>query len=547
MSHTNVAAYLPDLAESLPDGLAVAVAKGNTYQELTFKELNARCDKIAHGLRSVGFEKGMRTVLMVTPSPEFYALTFALFKLQVVPVLVDPGMGIKNLKKCLAEAQPDAFIGVTKAHVARVVLGWAKDTTKILVTVGTRLFWGGHSLAKLEANAPDEPFPMPTTEASEMAGVLFTSGSTGVPKGVVYEYGTFAAQVDMLKKEYGIAPGERDLSTFPLFALFGPALGMASIVPDMDASKPGKADPAKLVKAVQDYKCTNVFANPALVNKLGRYAETSGAKMPSVERVISAGAPAVPASLKRFAKLLNDGVEIFTPYGATESLPIASVGSSTVLNETFAMTEQGKGVCVGYPVEGMEVAIIGISEEAIPTWSDDLKLPKGEIGEIVVKGPVVTKKYWAREESTRLAKIQDGDAVRHRMGDIGYIDDTGRLWMCGRKSHRVVLENGPMFTVPCEAIFNQHPLVFRSALVGIQRGAKTVPVICIEREKHPGVDTKPPSDEVLKKELLALGGEYELTKGIEHVLFHPSFPVDVRHNAKIFREKLTVWAQEKLG
>ena len=538
----NVAAWLPEMARTQPDALAVAVARRRGWSKLTCAELNRACDRIAHGLESIGITQGTRTVLMVKPSPEFFALTFALFKVGAVPVLVDPGMGIANLGQCLAEAEPEAFIGITKAHVARKLLGWGRDTVRIQVTVGPRLFWRGSTLAGLERGAPGRPYAMKETAPEQTAAILFTSGSTGVPKGAVYSHSIFANQVRLLRDTYGIEPGEVDLSTFPLFALFGPALGMASVVPLMDASKPASADPARLVDAIQTWGCTNMFASPALVNKLGRYGERRGLKLSTLRRVISAGAPASTPVLKRFVPLLPPGVQVFTPYGATESLPVANVGSATILGETGAKTDEGAGVCVGEPVDSMEVAIIGIDDAPIATWSDDLRLPQGEIGEITVRGPVVTRRYYNRDRSTQLAKIADGDRIWHRMGDVGYLDGQGRLWMCGRKAHRVELDDGErLFTVPCEAVFNARPGVLRTALVGVTHAGQTVPVICVELEEGA-------LREAVLHDLRETAQRFEHTRGLSTFLIHDGgFPVDVRHNAKIFREKLAVWAAKEVG
>jgi acyl-CoA synthetase (AMP-forming)/AMP-acid ligase II len=529
------------MAAQQPDALSVAVAvKGGGYIRLTTRELNAMCDRAAHALIGVGITKGMRTILMVTPSTEFFVITFALFKIGAIPVMVDPGMGIKNLGKCLRETEPEAFVGISKAHVARLLLRWARRTLRVHVTVGPKPFWGGHRYDRILSAAPSTPFEVDPSAPEQLAAILFTSGSTGVPKGVLYTHAMFSAQVDSLRTAFGIQPGEVDLSTFPLFALFGPALGMASIVPEMDASRPGRSDPRKLVQAIHDFECTNMFASPALVNLIGRYAEQHSVQMPSLRRVISAGAPASVPSLERLARHLDRQAEILTPYGATESLPTTSISSAEILNETRQQTDQGAGVCVGLPVQGMDVAVIGITEEVIDGWSEDLQVPVGTIGEIVVKGPVVSSGYFKREESTRLAKINCADGTfHHRMGDVGYLDPKGRVWICGRMSQRVELESETLFTIPCEAIFNTHEAVFRTALVGVERNGKTYPQLCVELEEG-----RQPSDQ-LTQELLALGRAHPHTRPIQKLHYHPSFPVDVRHNAKIFREKLSVWAQNR--
>lgn len=509
-----------------------------SYTHLTFRQLDDESDRIAAGLIDYGITRGMRTVLMVTPSLDFFALTFALFKIGAVPVLVDPGMGVKNLGKCLGEAQPEAFIGIPKAHVARLLFRWSRNTLKHLITVGSNPFWGGQTLDTIREQVPkDHDFKMADTQSEEVAAILFTSGSTGIPKGVVYTHGIFDDQVRKLKAVYDIQPGETDLPTFPLFALFAPALGMTAIIPDMDFTRPAEVDPRKIAEAIEDFGVTQMFGSPALINRISRYGVKNGFHFPTLKRVISAGAPVPPVVLERFSKLIPDETQIFTPYGATESLPVASIGSHEILRSTTEQTNSGAGVCVGHPVDGINLKIIRITDNPIAEWTDDLELPAGEIGEITVQGTNVTREYYNREESTKLAKIADptNDSFYHRMGDVGYRDEKGRVWMCGRKTHRVITETGTLFTIPCEGIFNTHPKVFRTALVGVNKQ----PVLCVELEPNAQAEDKAK----IQKELLKIGEQHEITKGIKRIHFHPAFPVDIRHNAKIFREKLAVWAQ----
>jgi len=543
----NIASHLPTMARRQPHTLAVVFPCGRDagdrvrYTHLTYRQLDEESNRIARGLAAVGVERGIRTVLMVKPSLEFFSLTFALFKVGAVPVLVDPGMGVKNLGQCLAEAAPTAFIGVPKAHVARKLFGWAKESTKILITVGRRLGWGGRTLDDVRSlGGAGEA--LADTHADETAAILFTSGSTGVPKGAVYTHGIFAAQVESIRTVYGIEPGEIDLPTFPLFALFAPALGMTAIIPDMDPTRPAQADPRKLIEAIEDFGVTSMFGSPALIDRLGRYGAEHGVRLESLRRAISAGAPVAPIVLERFAKMLREGAEVYTPYGATEALPVCSIGSGEILADTRRVTERGGGVCVGHPVPGMDVKIIRTSDEPLPEWDPSLVLPDEETGEIVVRGPVVSEEYFHRPESNALAKMRDtvtGEIV-HRMGDLGYRDASGRVWFCGRKTHRITSGDETLFTVPCEAIFNTHPHVFRSALVGVEKNGAAEPVLCVELEHDARVDRKR-----LRDELLSRAQEHEHTRSIRRILFHPSFPVDIRHNAKIFREKLAVWATER--
>ena len=549
----NIAAVLPQVAQERPYAPAIIFPHGRdaggnvAYTHYTYRQLDELSDAIAAGLEIVGAGRGVRTVLMVTPSLEFFALAFGLFKAGAVPVIVDPGIGLKSLKVCLAEAEPEAFIGIPAAHAARLALGWGRGTIKTPITVGRRLFWGGSTLEDVKAKgrahiaacaAAGTPWSMAATRSEETAAVLFTSGSTGVPKGVVYRHGVFLAQVERIKTMYDIQPGEVDLPTFPLFALFDPAFGMTTIWPDMDPRNPAGVDPTKLIEAIEDFGVTNMFGSPALLNTLSRYGAEHGIRLPTLKRVITAGAPVSATVMQRTLDMLGEGGRIHTPYGATECLPVSSIDSHQVLGETRHATDDGKGVCVGRPHDRALVRIIRITDDPIADWSDDLMVPDGEIGEIVVKGPMVTWSYYNRAESTAAAKIQDGDDVRHRMGDVGYFDSDGRLWFCGRKGHRVETADGPLFTMPCEGPFNAHPAVFRTALVGVGEPGKLRPVLCVELES----DSADRWDAV-KAALADIAKQRPQTQGIQTFLRHSGFPVDIRHNAKIGREALTIWAE----
>lgn len=543
----NIAEYLPRMAEAYPDKLAVVCPTGKdsagrvTYKHITFAQLNAETDRYAHGFERVNITRNTRTILMVKPSLEFFVIAFALFKVGAVPVLVDPGMGRQRMIDCLAHVEAEAFIGIPLAHVARLLFRRAFKTVKTVVTVGRRWGWGGYALHQLR-DARGTIFDIIRTRESDPAAILFTSGSTGPPKGVLYRHGNFDAQVRFLQSHYGYGPDEIDLPTFPLFALFDAALGMTAIIPDMDASRPAHVDPENIITPIRDHQATHMFGSPALLNRVGRYARDHNIKLPSLKRVITAGAPIQPSILECFDALLPDDALIHTPYGATEALPVASIDHRQILSETATMTATGAGTCVGKPLDGMTVRIIPINDDPIERWSDDLTLPVGQIGEIAVAGPVVTHEYFKDPSASRLAKIHDTDRIFHRMGDVGYFDDQGRLWFCGRKAHRVITETETLFTIPCEAIFNQHPRVARSALVGVGQPGQQTPVLCIELESANPV----PDHRQLTDQLLALGQANDKTKSIRTVLYHPAFPVDVRHNAKIFREKLTRWASEQL-
>lgn len=548
----NIAWYIPTRAAEAPNQPAIIMpgrpagpgGRPSPKAQLSFAELDTLCNRYARGLIDHGIQRGTKVLLMVKPSPDFFALTFALFKVGAVPVMIDPGLGKAGFLNAVKEAEPEAFIGIPLAHVARLLYPRFFDSVKIKVTVGPRLFWGGLSAGALKH--PDgSPLELAPTRAGELAAILFTSGSTGPAKGVEYTHGIFDAQTRLIGSEWGIEAGEVDLPAFPLFALFSCALGATCVIPEMDFTRPARADPRVILAALRDYQVTYSFGSPAFWKTIGRHLIETGQTLPGLRRIIMAGAPVPPKLLRDFEALLPDG-DVFIPYGATEALPVSKTRGRELLDGPAEAMSQGKGSCVGLPLSVNEVRIIGTSDEPIERIEDAALLPAGEIGEIIVRGPTTTRAYHRRDEDTRRAKIADGAYVWHRMGDLGYLDPEGRLWFCGRKSHRVETAEGPMYTIPCEGIFNRHPRVYRSALVGVGGRGAARPVLCVECE--PGQGPKGASDEAaLRADLLELGASSPLTARIRDVHFHPAFPVDVRHNAKIRREVLAEWAARRLS
>jgi len=542
----NVSIYLKRMAKIDPFRRAVVYpvtrdsAGRVAYAHLTFIQLDRESDCLAHGIEQAGIVRGTRTILMVKPGIEFFALTFALFKVGAVPVVVDPGMGVRRMMRCLKESDPEAFIGIPLAHLMRKLNPKYFRTVHTWITVGHRWLWGGSTLDEVR-QSPWKPYPIAKTTKNDIAAILFTTGSTGPAKGTVYTHGIFDAQLQHIQSHFKIREDEIDLPTFPLFALFDPALGMTAVIPDMDPTKPAQVDPEKIIEAILNHGVTNMFASPALLDRVGQYGKENGIRLPCLKRVISAGAPVAPANIEAFSSMLGKDAEIHTPYGATEAMPVTAIGSHEILNETKHLSEQGFGTCVGRPLSGIDVRIIRIDDDPIETWSDDLLVPDGNIGEIVVGGELITQQYYNRPEAEALSKIKSGDRFLHRMGDLGWKDNKGRFWFCGRKSHRVITEKEILFTVPCEAIFNSHPEVRRSALVGVGAPGNQIPVICIELNQK----ERQPNQDRIRGELLELTSDSEQTKRIETILFHPSFPVDIRHNAKIFREVLSIWAEKK--
>lgn len=572
----NIAERLTQMAKEIPDSIAIAepLFQGKKprrdhfgkreYAAVTFSELDQDSDRIAAVLQREGVKPGMRLALMVRQGIDFISLVFALYKTGATLVLIDPGMGVKRMLVCLREAELDGFVGVPEAHIARLLYRRWFPKAKHNLTVGKRYFWGGLSLAKIRK----EPFfkpENPQTKLDDPAAIIFTSGSTGVAKGVLYTYRMFKTQVEQISERLRIKPGGIDLVGFPFFGLFNAGMGTTAVIPDMDSTKPGSVDPKLFLEAADDWRITQSFGSPALWNRVVDYCLKNNRKIETLKRAVIAGAPVSFDLLRRFRQILPDDAEIITPYGATESLPLAAIESREVLEETCQKTKLGLGVCVGkFFDKPLEHRIVPVLDGPIRNLNDVKTMQQGEIGELLVSGPQCSPRYVTRTEANEYALVEgENGQMWRRVGDVGYFDEQDRFWFCGRKSHRVETAAGPMFSIPCEAISNESPKVFRSALASVPLSRDYVPPENLtERAKafrnswrEPVMIVEPapgkePENEVEEEafcsEILAILHQSPITASINRVFICEKFPVDVRHNAKINRELLTEWATAKL-
>ena len=528
----SLATRLQHHAERFP-AKPVFIYPGRTsaWETVTYGQLAGRAELFARGLAGYSITPGTRAVLMVPPSVDFFALVFAILQRGIVPVMVDPAIGLQNVTPCLAETAPQVYLGSPLTQAIRVLFGWGRASLKLNLTMADILRRAAHS-----EKAP----PAVSVSQQDEAAIVYTSGSTGLPKGAVYSAANFAGQIDILSKALGLSGDEIDLPAFPLFAIIDCLLGVTAVIPDMRFPPPARVDPAKISAAIRAHHVDTMFASPAALARVARYGVAHGIRFASLKKVITAGAPAPAEIQEQFVRLLPPDGQLFGIYGSTEALPVSLIDSREVLGETRALSAQGAGVCIGRPVPGMDVHILPISDEALP--ADTAALPPGEIGEIAVRGAAVTQRYVGRAILDRLGKIRsETGEVIHRMGDLGYFDDRGRLWYCGRKSQRVLTPNGTLFTEPLEGLFNAHPAVYRSALVGVEHAGGTQAWLWVELSPS----ARHADRERLKAELLELAASHQMARSIRNILFHPAFPTDVRHNSKIIREKLAALAQQR--
>jgi olefin beta-lactone synthetase len=531
----NIASHLDRTASSYPDRPAVihpfSSTVGVSCETTSFSQLHDTSLSYAEQLKKGGVIAGDRVLMMVPPGADLLASVYALFRLRALPIFIDPGMKRQHLLQCIERSQPKHMLGIPKAHWISRLFPKAFASIKKRFSLGKSAYLAlADVLRPIRPNTSPDDYQDPSGE--ELAAILFTSGSTGPPKGVQYRVRHFHAQIEMLKSHFDINPKHLDLPLLPVFALFNPALGMGSVIPRVNAAAPASLNPAHIVDLIQRFQIQHSFGAPVLWKKISRYLESKSIVLQSLEKVLMAGAPVPPSLLEVMRKVTPNG-KVLTPYGATEGLPICVIDGETILRETADLTRSGKGICVGSPLEQIKLRIEPLEHV---DQSDFANTATGVIGEILVSGPVVTDTYDALPEETLASKLKFEGQVWHRMGDVGYLDQKGKLWFCGRLGHIVFHNSTALFSVCTEAHFNEHPDVERSALIQVKKNNEVVPALALELKNPGGVNIQ-----TLKHELLSISEENHL-ETITNYYLHPSFPVDVRHNAKIHRKELGAWA-----
>jgi acyl-CoA synthetase (AMP-forming)/AMP-acid ligase II len=527
------------IAARRPHAAALHVARD--ISTITYGALDAAVSALAGGLASAGLRAGDRALVMLHPGPGLVTAAFALLRMGAVPVLVDPGLGIARMLSCIEGAAPRGMIGVPALHAARLVRSRAFRSVE--VAVSSSPFPGTHGLGAL-MRVRSAPPRTDDLRLDDVAMIAFTTGSTGEPKGVCYSHRTLHAQVRSFAEVAAIGEGCVQLALLPLMAILGPGLGCATVVPELSTRHPAAIDPVKILATIRRYHVTHAFGSPTPWGILAAHCEAVGATLPSLRRVILGGAPVSAALVARLQRLVGAAGEVRVAYGATEAVPLSQAPGDEVIEA--ATRAPGRGTLVGRAASGVEMRVVRVVDGPIAAMGEGVLAPRGEIGEVVVRSGVVTPAYFERPDADRLAKIPDEGGPWHRMGDLGWLDDDGRLWFCGRKADRVETASGTLHTACVEPAFEAHPDVARAALVGVGARPRQRPVLVVEPAQ--GRARGAAARAALAGSLRAIGEAHAARTGtpaVRDVLFHHGLPLDVRHDAKILRHELVAWAERR--
>lgn len=546
----NLAETVREIAAKYPDRIAVIEPHGfdddgkRKYERYTYAQLSADAEAIAPGLREIGISEGTRTVCMTPPSYQACVVGLGLQRVGAFTLWIDPSVGYRNVAERLRRIEPEAFVGIPAAFLGRTIFGWGKRFSKRSIVING-FFPGARTLASLYRTAPENP-PKPAVSPDDPATVLYTTGSTGPAKPTLYLHRNYVNVYRVAHQSWRFDPEKDppvDMAVFPAFFFIAISAGGTMVVPPIKFPRetPAKTDPKALLEVINDCGVQSCFASPVLLENMARFAVAHGIRTPTLTRVIGGGAPIFASVERALLEMMGENGQVFANYGATEALPSTELGAQEALAETFPLTDKGAGVCVGRPFRGVEVRIVRIVDGSIASIAETEQLPDGEIGEILVRSDHVSPGYYRDAESTRKNKVPDPNGQWHRLGDTGYIDAKGRLWTCGRVGQRVRSAKGVVLPLLAEPIFDSHPQVHRSGLVGVPLNGSDVPVICVQLKLNCSATQKDS-----RKELLELGADHQATQAVKHVIFTQKLPVDPRHNSKIERALLAKWAARKL-
>jgi acyl-coenzyme A synthetase/AMP-(fatty) acid ligase len=506
-------------------------------RSVTFGELDELVQRTAEGLFGTGGVKvGDRVAVMIPPGVDLAIALYACWRMGAVPVLIDGGLGPAQMGAAMKVAHPNHLIGIRRALAAARTLRWPGRRIAVEPThrVARRLLGVEHDLASLQ-DAPSVPLPAVDPDAE--AAVVFTSGATGPSKGVRYSAARIDTQIRTLVEQYNISADDSLVAAFAPFALYGPAMGIPSTVPDMDVSSPGTLTAATLLDAVEAVDASLVFASPAAILSVLETLDELGARdrtaLDHVRLLLSAGAPVPGHVLRAAVDRLVPNAAVHTPYGMTECLPVADIDLVS-LESLGPDALHHLGVCVGMPVDSVELLIDPLDELGVPTG-----LPTSEpglLGEVRVRAAHQRLGYDRLWHTTHLASPADGT---HATGDIGTIDADGRLWIGGRTGHVIRTATGPVAPTPIERAVDMLDGIRRSAAVGVgPAGAQVVVVIAETNDagRRPCQSSLDRIDRIRAAVAEATGLD------VAACLEVPSLPVDRRHNSKIDRTHLADWA-----
>jgi olefin beta-lactone synthetase len=519
----------------------VAVVNGNdsfNSDAITYQNLASKVSQFRRGLRDCGLLRDQKVLFLSPLSDTTLALLLAVMAQGACPIIIDPGMGLKKMRRCIVDMEPDGVIGSTKGILLVYALGRALKSVTWRVSTSRSPFVVSGSVPQFFKYSTDKE----ALDVSSNGDALYayTSGATGRPKAVAFTHTMLNEQVRILRETCAFDDFSVNMPLLPVFSLFDMAIGVTTVIPPLSSSRPIALKENDIINCINQYQVTHTFGSPPLLLKIGRFVEETSITIPSLKKVVLMGAPVGRETFESLSRVYSSE-KLVLSYGATEALPVTMATHVTLSD--FEGNSPGNEIFYGTPLgrtlKQTHVRIVPLSKKELDEVMRGPFCPPGEIGEIVVSGNQVSPYYGVNISATKHGKAFFEGKLWHRMGDCGYLDDDGNLFFCGRVKHCIEVGGTSYFSIPVEEIVNRHPWVARSALIKYERTQALGLVIEPVKGAFPSSTYE---EQLFVEELLRLTQRFLATKSIRHFFFHRSFPVDPRHNAKVYREQLQEWA-----
>jgi acyl-CoA synthetase (AMP-forming)/AMP-acid ligase II len=519
----NVCCFFDHWVGRAPDRPALLVPRQRRggavlHESVTFGELDRGGSRVAGALAERGIGRGDRVLLMVPMSAQLYEVMLGVLKLGACAVFVDPWASLDVLSSMVERTKPDAFVGAPKAHLLRA-LSPAVRRIPLKLSAGAPALLGG----RLEALQRGRPARRPALviERDEGALLTFTTGSTGRPRGALRSHAFLDAQGAALARHLPREDGDVDMTSLPVFVLSNLAAGVPSVLPLVDFRRVADVDGGVIVEQIRATGVRTLGGSPAFLAAVVRWALAHDVTLPGVRGVATGGAPVEPELLEGLRQVCPDARgNIRVLYGSTEVEPISQIEADEVLRDRAPAA----GTCVGRPVPELAVRVARVTDAgAVPTALD---VEPGTPGELLVCGAHVQRDYWQDEAATRATKLEGDDGrLWHRTGDVGYLDERGRLWLLGRARDVLSTDEGALYPWPVEAIARRVEGVDAAALLSLDGQA------AVAFELALGAARAPVAAEIVR-------ACREAGFAVARAVVVDRIPVDPRHNSKVDHRRL---------